>query len=179
MAIPSWFLLWMRIFSNKSCRENQNVRFTFGDFFPKIVPVMSSCQKMWWSQRGYKWRYNMAHTRCMLDKQDNTHARTCTRPSARASTLKRLDRYTRRQLSNAYWFSTATMTREPTQCYVIRTLPVLFIFCVVAGYLSSALACWIQLDCQFMQIDLVSCRTEFFEATNTEWDSITVENRSH
>ena len=31
---------------------------------------------MWWRLRGHKWRHNMAHTRCMLDKQDYMHART-------------------------------------------------------------------------------------------------------
>ena len=32
---------------------------------------------MWWCQRGHKWRHNMAHTICMLDKQGyTTRART-------------------------------------------------------------------------------------------------------
>jgi hypothetical protein len=30
----------MRNILDKSCRENQNTRFMFNDFFPKIVPFM-------------------------------------------------------------------------------------------------------------------------------------------
>jgi hypothetical protein len=33
-------LLRMRNVSDKSCRENQNTHFVFGNFFPKIVPFM-------------------------------------------------------------------------------------------------------------------------------------------
>jgi hypothetical protein len=33
---------------------------------------------MWWSLRGDKWQYNMAHTSCMLDKQGYTRAGTYT-----------------------------------------------------------------------------------------------------
>jgi hypothetical protein len=41
---------------------------------------------MRWSQRGHKWRYNMAHTSCILDKQDYTHARICARTPTHAQT---------------------------------------------------------------------------------------------
>ena len=47
---------------------------------------MRKCRKMWWNQRGQKWRHNMAHTLCMLDKQGYTHAHTCTRPRIQAPT---------------------------------------------------------------------------------------------
>jgi hypothetical protein len=40
--------------------------------------------KMWWSQRHHKLRHNMAHMRCMLNKQGYMHASPCTRPRARA-----------------------------------------------------------------------------------------------
>jgi len=33
--------------SDKSCRGNQNTRFMFSSFFPKIVPFMRSCGKIW------------------------------------------------------------------------------------------------------------------------------------
>jgi hypothetical protein len=33
--------------------------------------------KMWWNQRGHKWCHSMAHTRCMLDKQDYTRMDMC------------------------------------------------------------------------------------------------------
>ena len=70
MTISRWIRLRVRKILDKSRRENQNTHFTF---FPKIVPFMRY-RKMWWSQRGHKRRHNMAHTRCMLDKRDNTHS---------------------------------------------------------------------------------------------------------
>ena len=50
--------------------------------FPKIASFMRWRLKTWWRVRGHKWRYTMAHTRCMLDKQDYMH----TRPGARTYT---------------------------------------------------------------------------------------------
>ena len=38
---------------------------------------------MWWSQRGHRWQYSMAHARCMRDKQGytrNTYVLTLMRP---------------------------------------------------------------------------------------------------
>ena len=67
-------LLRMRYVSDKSCRENQNIHFIFNNCFLKVVPFMRYCRKIWWSQRSHKWRHNMAHTRCMLDKQGYMHA---------------------------------------------------------------------------------------------------------
>ena len=67
---------------------------------------------MWWSQRGHKLRHNMAHTRCMLDKQGYLHSRACTRPRPRAWTPTRAR--TCRQIYNTYCFSTTTMIRERT-----------------------------------------------------------------
>jgi hypothetical protein len=53
---------------------------------------MRQCRKMWWSQKGHKSRHNMAHTRCMLDKQGYTQARACTssliRPATRTHARK-------------------------------------------------------------------------------------------
>ena len=51
--------------------------------------------------RGHKWRHNMAHTRCMLDKQDCTQARACTLPHTHTHTQK----------YNTYCFFTATIIR--------------------------------------------------------------------
>ena len=73
---------------------------------------MRWCRKIWLSQRGNKWRHNMAHTSCMLDKQGYMHALAC--------------RHSRAGHTHKYvvfivfpwqqWFA-----RAP-QCYVIRTL---------------------------------------------------------
>jgi hypothetical protein len=60
----------------QSCRENQ-CSITFF-FLSKIVSFVRWRRKMWWSQRGHKWRHNMTHTCCMLDKQGCTHARAHT-----------------------------------------------------------------------------------------------------
>ena len=46
-----------------------------------VYEIMST---IWWNLRGHKWRHNMAHTRCMLDKQGYVHLLACTRTQARA-----------------------------------------------------------------------------------------------
>jgi hypothetical protein len=38
--ISRWILLRMRNVSGKICRENQNTRFIFNNFFPKIMPFV-------------------------------------------------------------------------------------------------------------------------------------------
>ena len=88
----------MRCVLDEGCRENRNTDFMFCNFFPKIVPFMTYCRKMLWSQRGHRWQ-NMAHTRCMLDKQGQTHPRTRTHT----------DKFV---ICNTCYFSTATMIRE-------------------------------------------------------------------
>jgi hypothetical protein len=67
---------------------------------------------MWGRLRGHKWRHNIAHTRCMLDKQGYMHVRACTRPRARVPTCTHLRTY--RPIRNTYCFSTPTMIREST-----------------------------------------------------------------
>jgi len=52
--------------SDKSCRENENTHFMFGNFFPKIVPFMR-CGKLMHSHRRQKWHYNTAHALCVPD----------------------------------------------------------------------------------------------------------------
>jgi hypothetical protein len=115
MTISRWLLRRIRNVSSKSCRKNQNTHFVFSNFFPKVVPFMRQCGKIWWSQRGHKWRHNVAHTRYMLEKQGYTptHQGTCTH--ARALTR------THRQKCNTYCFSTAIIvarTRLNVTLYV-------------------------------------------------------------
>jgi hypothetical protein len=64
--ISCWMLLRMRNVSDKSCRENQNIRFVFNTFFLKIVPFMRQYAKLCQSQRGHRWQYNTAHVLGML-----------------------------------------------------------------------------------------------------------------
>jgi hypothetical protein len=45
MTIFRRILLRVRNVLNKSCRENQNIYFTFNNFFPKIVPFVSNIEK--------------------------------------------------------------------------------------------------------------------------------------
>jgi hypothetical protein len=52
--------------SDKSSREIQNTHFMF-KFFPKTVPFMKSCRKLWQSQTGPRWQYNMGYVLGMLD----------------------------------------------------------------------------------------------------------------
>ena len=84
MTISRLIVLRMRNVLDKSCKENKNTRFIFSTFSSKIVPFMRLFQNIWRSQRGYKWRHNMAHTHCMLDKQGYTGARVHTPPIARS-----------------------------------------------------------------------------------------------
>jgi hypothetical protein len=56
--------------------------FRIQKLFPKIASFMRWRRKTWRRVRGHKWRYNMAHTRCMLEKQGYMH----TRPGARTYT---------------------------------------------------------------------------------------------
>ena len=115
MTISRWILLGTRSVSDTSCRENHNTYFTFSNFFfPKIVPFMRYCGKIWWSQRGHRWQDNTGHTRCTLDKESCA----CARASARAHTL-----------TNAVFYIpiyikiiTNTCFANAPQCYVIRTL---------------------------------------------------------
>jgi hypothetical protein len=86
------FLLRIRNVSDKSYREYQNAHFTLSNFFlSENRPVKTQCSKMWWSQRGHKWRHYIAHTRCMSDKQDYTHRRACTSPCTRENTHAHTD----------------------------------------------------------------------------------------
>jgi hypothetical protein len=59
-------LLRKRNVSDKSCRENQNIRFVFNNFFLKIVPFMRQYAKICQSQRGHRWQYKMVHVLGML-----------------------------------------------------------------------------------------------------------------
>jgi len=47
MIVSSSFLLRMRSVSDKSGREYQNAHFMFNNIFPKIVPFMRKCVKIW------------------------------------------------------------------------------------------------------------------------------------
>jgi len=58
----------MRYSSDKSRRENQSTHFMSSKIFPKIVPIMGKRGKIWCIQTGIRWRCNMAHNLCMLDK---------------------------------------------------------------------------------------------------------------
>jgi hypothetical protein len=68
MIIRLRIVLRMRNVSGRICRESQEAHFMFNNFFPKIVPFMRQCGKIWYSQTGHRWQYNMAHALCMLDK---------------------------------------------------------------------------------------------------------------
>jgi hypothetical protein len=61
-----WVIFRMRNFSNKICRENQKKKCVlYNDYIPKIVPFMRWCGKMWYSQTGHRWQYDV-QKRCDL-----------------------------------------------------------------------------------------------------------------
>ena len=57
MILSSLILLRMGNISDKSCRENQNTHFVFGDFSSKNVSFMRKCGKILWSGAGHRWQY--------------------------------------------------------------------------------------------------------------------------
>jgi hypothetical protein len=67
---------------------------------------------MWLKLRSHKLHHNMAHTRCMQDKQSYMHLRAFTRQRARVPTHTRTHARTHRPIRNTYCSSTATMIRE-------------------------------------------------------------------
>ena len=69
---------------------------------------------------GHKRPYNMAHTNCMLDKQDYMHTSACTRAHI--------------QKCNIYCFSTGTMIRE-------RACVTLYVHCLSCLLRNLELAC--------------------------------------
>ena len=115
MAISRRILLRMRNVLDKSCRENLNTHFISKNFFRKSRRLWE-CGKMWWSQRGHRWRHNIVHTSFMQDKQDYMHTRACirllTRANARMRARARTHTHTHAQMCNIYCFSTATMIRD-------------------------------------------------------------------
>ena len=68
MIISLWFLFRMRNVTDKSCRENQNIRFMFSNFFfQKLCCLWDIVEKYGYSQTSHRWQYNMAQAICMLD----------------------------------------------------------------------------------------------------------------
>jgi hypothetical protein len=45
---------------NSFYSEKTKTRFVFNNMFPKIVPFMRLCGKIWWSQRGHGLQYSAA-----------------------------------------------------------------------------------------------------------------------
>ena len=121
----SWIILSMRHFSNKSSRENQGTHFVSSNVFFGNRAVYEITSKIWWSQRGCKWQYgSLLHSGLV-----RVHARKYTpafmfpHPHTRTHT----EMHTHRPICNTYCFSTASNgSANAPQCYVIRTLPVLF-----------------------------------------------------
>jgi len=58
LIISRSFLLRMRNVWDKSCIENQNTHFVFGNFFfSKIVSFVRQCLKILWCGTGHRWQY--------------------------------------------------------------------------------------------------------------------------
>jgi len=55
------------VLDKKSCRENQNGPCMSNKDFPKIVPFMRKCGKIWLSRTAHGWQHNTAQAPCMLD----------------------------------------------------------------------------------------------------------------
>jgi len=79
--------------------------------FQKIVYCKRLCGKLWWSQRGHRWKYNTVHALCVLNMKGYRH---------------------KLRIYNTFLFHSHNDYSIATQCYVIRTFPVLlkFIACL-------------------------------------------------
>ena len=101
---PLHFLSYLS--QKKSCRENQHTHFMFSNFFLKYRAVCDIMGKIWLSQTCHRWQYGV----CIL------HAG-----------YLRLQTHTLGICSTNCSHCNSGCTNAP-QCYVIRTLPVLFLF---------------------------------------------------
>ena len=111
--LAKFFLEW-QIFHTKAV-EKIKTHFMFCNFFffRKSCHLWDNVGKIWWSQRDHKWRHNMAHTSCMLKKQDYVYTRVRARTHTHTIYIIFIA-FPRQQ-----WFANGA------QCYVICTLSVL------------------------------------------------------
>jgi hypothetical protein len=77
MTTSRWILLKMKKISNKSCTENQNTYFMFGNVFPKFVPFMRQCRKKCDGAREAADNRPM-RVECWISKHTRPHPRPCT-----------------------------------------------------------------------------------------------------
>ena len=110
---------------------------------------MRQCRKIWWSQSGHKWHYNMAHTSCMLDKKGYTHAHAHVHAVGHKHQRPRARAHTHTQICNMYCFSTAKMTRERTS--VLR-------YTYIACLVLLIRACCFVLTLVFSENSISFCR---------------------
>jgi hypothetical protein len=59
MIISRRILLRVRKFSDISCRESQITHVTFNNCFPKIMPFMRKCGKIWYSKTRRRCLYSI------------------------------------------------------------------------------------------------------------------------
>jgi len=65
MAMSRSIVLRIRNVLDKSCGENENTDFTFHNVFPKIVPSVRSCGKIW-QRRGGATHLTIKQGACVL-----------------------------------------------------------------------------------------------------------------
>ena len=134
--LGEFFLNW-EMFQTKFVEKiKTHILCSVAFFFRKSCRLWENVEK-YGRDRDHKWRHNMAHMRCMMDKQGYMHARACTRPRARAPILSTHARI-HRQIRNTYCFYTTTMIRERAS-----VLPYTCIACLVCfkKYRSPSLSC--------------------------------------
>jgi hypothetical protein len=73
IIIRSIFLEWHKFQTKVVQKINTCILCSVTFFSPKIVPLMSSCGKIWLSQTGHKWQYNTAHALSMVDNWGYRH----------------------------------------------------------------------------------------------------------
>ena len=86
---------------------------------------------MWWSQRGHKWRHNIAYTRCMLAKQGYTrtlmhtpghkHARAHTHTEICNTCCFSTPEMIRQRVSTLHYTHTASLFHRPTKLQAVAS----------------------------------------------------------
>jgi len=76
--VSRWIFPRTRNISDKRDREIQNIHFMFNNFFSKNRTFYEICDLIYYSQTGYRWQHNTAHTPCTLDIYGYRHTHTHT-----------------------------------------------------------------------------------------------------
>ena len=137
MTISCWILPRMRNVPNKSCRENQSTHYiSLVIFSRKSCRVWDKCRKMWWSQRGRRWKYGgMLHSGLV-----RLHAPVLPHPYTHALTHPHSYKHT--EICTIYCFFTATHFSVSLHAHFLYFFIPRWVTCVVDVYKTNQVIKW-------------------------------------